>query len=158
MSIADELRVWASRQIMARDAFDTLLAIADRIDAEHEREVGEKIEAIRRDVEEFWTLLPRDADGEPIHVGDVMDYLEALHPDVPARFKVQDMFYCGNGKWHLRAYPATYDPMKCRHHHAPTVEDVLREFGDWYAHTKGGCDEDGIIAEYAAKLQLREDV
>ena len=36
----------------------------------------------------------------------------------------------------------------------PTVEDVLREFGDWYAHTKGGCDEDGIIAEYAKRLRL----
>jgi hypothetical protein len=40
--------------------------------------------------------------------------------------------------------------------YVPTVEDVLREFGDWYAHTKGGCDEDGIIAEYAAKLRLAE--
>ena len=43
-----------------------------------------------------------------------------------------------------------------RHHRPPTVEDVLREFGDWYAHTKGGCDEDGVIADFAKRLRLAE--
>lgn len=164
MSITDELRhnIKGAEQLYGREC-KRLTAIADRIDAEHEKSV---VDALLNDglpmsdevmAELGWIRLPVDADGVPIHVGDVMDYLEALHTDVPARFKVQDMFYFGKGEWRLRAYPATYEPEKCRHYHALTVEDVLIEFGEWYAHTKGGCDEDGIIAEYAAKLQLRED-
>lgn len=117
--------------------------------------------------EHGWVKLPVDADGVPIHIGDELECIEALHPEVPARFKVQDMFYRGNGEWHLRAYPATYDPKKCRHHHKPTVEDVLREFAYVGIHigAKDGlvagefnfyADEDSI-AKYAAKLRLAGD-
>ena len=31
--------------------------------------------------------------------------------------------------------------------------EKLREFGDWYAHTKGGCDEDTVLTEYAAEIR-----
>ena len=43
MSITDELRAWAARELagwkMARERFDELTAIADRIDAEHEEAI-----------------------------------------------------------------------------------------------------------------------
>ena len=145
MSITDELREYTEKQIkwmdMTKVHYRKLFAIADRIDAAADGMVE----------------LPKDADGVPIRIGDELDYLEALHTDVPARFKVQDMFYFGKGEWRLRAYPATYEPKKCRHHHAPSVEDVLTEMfakaierGEL---TNGGAQ---TIAEYAKRLTLAE--
>lgn len=47
---------------------------------------------------------------------------------------------------------------ECRHYHAPTVEDVLTEFAAKLIErgelTNGGAQ---TIAEYAAKLMLKED-
>ena len=49
MSITDELREWAARELaswkMARERYDALAAIADRIDAEH-RAALEKLSAL----------------------------------------------------------------------------------------------------------------
>ena len=49
MSITDELREWAARELaswkMARERYDALAAIADRIDAEHRRAL-EKVSAM----------------------------------------------------------------------------------------------------------------
>lgn len=163
MSITDELREYASNNDIMHYHHE-YIAIADRIDAEHERVRAESSITIidmtdESMAEHGWVRLPKDADGEYIHIGDELDYLEALHTDVPARFKVQDMFYYGNGKWHLRAYPATYEPEKCRHHHAPTVEDVLLEFADLVRKERVelATISDNAITEYASKLQLRED-
>ena len=90
--------------------------------------------------------LPKDKDGVTIRVGDTLD--GCGETTVVRRLTLDDdgwFMTCENGPWF------GFDAFT---HHKPTVEDVLREFGDWYAHTKGGCDEDGIIAEYAAKLRL----
>lgn len=145
MSITDELRGFANSGMSAMECVvysDKLIAIADRIDA-----------VVKGMVE-----LPKDADGEHIHMGDKMECFTSQHRDVPKVFEVQRIIMDNITGWRLVAYPATYVPEECRHYHAPTVEDVLLEFGEWYAHTKGGCDEDGIIAEYAAKLRLiKED-
>lgn len=43
------------------------------------------------------------------------------------------------------------------HYHAPTVEDVLREFFSRYVTTKSKDEDDAIIAEYATKLRLAGD-
>jgi hypothetical protein len=63
MSVTDELRSWAARELagwkMARERFDALTEIADRIDAE----VGER-----------YMRLPVGEDGKPIHVGDTVDW------------------------------------------------------------------------------------
>ena len=166
MSITDELRERAHGFHVFNE--ERLLAIADRIDAEHGREMEERADRyseLRAKMNNCYIELPVDADGVPIHVGEELDYLEALHPDVPSRFKVQDMFYFGNGEWRLRAYPATYEPEKCRHYHAPTVEDVLLEACKAYhglmtesmsdiAHDMPAPSE--IIAEYAKRLTLAE--
>jgi hypothetical protein len=110
--------------------------------------------------------LPVDADGVPIHVGDVME------ADNGTTFEVEHISLY---QWGWRCVGEGTDrsgvtctahaiPDGCRHHHAPTVEDVLREFAhvgiriaakhgikageiDFYA------DEDAI-AEYAARLRL----
>lgn len=160
-----------------RGTLEDLTAIADRIDAEHEAKVSYWQGASYKDgyddgfasaddwlaqhedamAEHGWMRLPVDADGEYIHIGDELECIEALHPEVPARFKVQDMFYRGNGEWHLRAYPATYDPKKCRHHHERTVEELLRDYASRILIASCIDEEDELVAEYAAKLRLAGD-
>ena len=78
MSITDELREYASTRISPNKGL--LLAIADRIDAEHERLMQEQPFTIdmvpmtdERMAEHGWMRLPKDADGEPVHLGDVME-------------------------------------------------------------------------------------
>ena len=76
MSITDELREYASGW-KDRSCHEHLLAIADRIDAEHEkmlRKVAESLTTTYEDMEEDgWVRLPVDADGVPIHVGDAIE-------------------------------------------------------------------------------------
>lgn len=101
-----------------------------------------------------YVKLPLDADGVPIRPGD-----ELVNYETNERLFVYDVELYEDERW-LVIDGETMDsihPDRVRHYHAPTVEDVLREFGDWYVHTKGGCDEDGILAEYAAKLRLAGD-
>ncbi len=164
MSITDELREWKGH-IQTRLAPEAVLAlrgelnaIADRIDEEHEKQVTDAftrgvidgIDMAEHSIE--YAKLPVDADGELIRTGDMMQI-----KDCDGRwcgpFKVLYQVFTG-AEWRIVLDAGTYAPKECRHYHAPTVEDVLREFGDRYARTKGGCDEDGIIAEYAAKLRL----
>jgi hypothetical protein len=184
MSITDELREYAQSWRETPNLMDELDAgdidgilgdiehIADRIDAEHEAKVAYWQGASYKDgydegfasadywlaqhedamAEHGWVRLPVDADGVPIRVGDVMDGTcpSGKHVNGTVSAIGDGVFWLSNVQFSLK-------PDYMHHYHEPTVEDVLREFGDWYAHTKGGCDEDGIIAEYAAKLQLKED-
>ena len=149
MSITDELRKWASVEVPYKYGHQ-LLAIADRIDAEHESEVS-----CTADKWDYWESthveLPRDADGEYIHVGDVME---------TENFGVVEV----EGFIHKAIAFSVYDPQparictvpasQCRHHHEPTVEDVLCEMIDAIDDDRYG--QDRIIAEYAAKLRLAE--
>lgn len=155
MAITDELRKWA--QVCGIKYDSKLYEIADNIDAAHCKALGETaaaayaegVESVPIAVDEnAWVRLPVDADGVPIRVGDKINVCQTKNVEVVG---VGDQvvfthYYMGDYHKHFAG--------DCHHHRAPTVEDVLREFGDWYAHTKGGCDEDGIIAEYAAKLRL----
>ena len=139
MSITDELREWAKEHLSRSSIF----VIADRIDA-----------AVEGMVE-----LPKDADGEYIHIGDVMDSkVDHLFDGRP--FEVRALVLCEDG-WEAAdgRFGNRYEPNSLRHHYAPTVEDVLREFADRVCNSghQWGLDAADTIAEYAAKLQLRED-
>lgn len=101
--------------------------------------------------------LPKDAHGEYIRVGDTLDgYGKTI--------EVVEMRY-GRGGWVLisRDGSGYADTFAFTHHHAPTVEDVLREFADelWNRYCIGGTSSDcgvrELEAEYAAKLTLRGD-
>lgn len=170
MAITDELREqvrrnWDHECGMTRE----LLAIADRIDAEHEKAVRDGYNdgydagfasaddwyADHADEleEHGWVALPRDADGVPIRVGDEMAW------ETGERIRVASMEYNGHG-WLMRDYMG--DPhhlYNARHYHAPTVEDVLREFAL-------ACEDEGnagpavmrLAAEYAKRLRLAEGV
>ena len=169
MSITDELREWAHGfNGPWRRNEEMLLAIANRIDAEHERAVMSAMnDALYHANDESmaelgWVRLPKDADGVPFRIGDKVDsdhYEDGTVTGIQF-YKI----YNGGIRTLIAVRPDGWDvatwrtPDEYRHHHEPTVEDVLREFGDWYAHTKGGCDEDGILAEYAAKLRMAKEV
>ena len=95
-----------------------------------------------------YTPLPVDADGVPIHVGDVMEL------DSGAVEEVESMHYYGSGGWTTTTtHNATAMPSIIRHHHAPTVEDVIL---DAISRCVGHLPEywDKPIAECAAKLRL----
>ena len=154
---------WDERNRVRRE----LTAIADRIDAEHERVRAESIIDMTDEsmAEHGWIRLPKDADGEPIRMGDLVT--------VPWKDKVYEVagFSCSKQLCSgIRTiWIDVYSPEKqrnvplcgansCRHYHAPTVEDVLTEFAAKLIErgelTNGAAQ---TIAEYAAKLRLADD-
>lgn len=176
MAITDELREWFDRYTMRKDVYDELLAIADRIDAAHEEALGSKVAmaiSVGEDGTEFVSMpakelskhyveLPKDADGEYIHIGDRMENNERV-----ARIVLTD------GSWepsvYLEKMPNVLHEYFCSeisHYHAPTVEDVLQEFAQKMDENMGMYTGEAIdadewqqadsktIAEYAAKLRL----
>ena len=113
------------------------------------------IDGIEREVADM-VPLPMDADGVPIHVGDRVQ----LIGNDPST--VSHMSLAGDG-W--RVY-AKYDgdlgtgsgePSRIRHHHTPTVEDVLREFADAWAEWKDGAAMMNPVETFAARLRLAGD-
>ena len=159
VSITDELCEYVSTA--DRDVYTgKLLAIADRIDAAHEEAMQREHEsaydagyAEHEDAmaEHGWVRLPKDADGEYIHIGDRMENNERV-----ARIVLTD------GSWEPSVYlsklPNFLHERFCHeisHYHGPTVEDVLHSFiCDVEEDVR---DEREIIAEYAAKLRLAGD-
>lgn len=98
--------------------------------------------------------LPVDADGVPIHVGDVMEniFCPPVHREVTG--VGVECFYGwddGNGRY------SQFGVSCYRHHHEPTVEDVLDEFFGKANLPDGTQTRAEIIAEFAAKLRLAGD-
>ena len=165
MSITSELRLVAADPYTGWVPTDKqqadLRAMADRIDAEHEAACaaayGNGVESVALPDMTAYVKLPLDADGVPIHVGDVME------ADNGTTFEVEHIslypwgWRCdGEGKDRSGVTCTAHAiPDGCRHHHAPTVEDLLREYAL-------KCEEAGnsgpevkrLATEYAARLML----
>ena len=166
MSITDELRKEANKADWVHCT--TLRAIADRIDAEHERQCAESWmrghdawAAIDRSddmAEHGWIRLPKDADGVSIRIGDVMElvsYDEDYRPVIRTVDAVGEQVFFAWSKPSGRY--AQYEACAYRHYHATTVEDVLREMADRiYADEDEPRDRDAIVAKYAKRLTLAE--
>ena len=107
------------------------------------------IDNIEREVADM-VPLPVDADGVPIHVGDVLDGYGKTIEVVELRY--------GRSGWVLisRDGNGYADCAAFSHHHAPTVEDVLREFVDEFNRDDTELSDGEIIERFAAKLQLKE--
>ena len=192
MSITDELRGY----VMSCDERSTpmtpsrLLEYADRIDAEHESKVSywqgasykdgydegfasaddyftDKRETLK---EHGWVKLPVDADGVPIHVGDVVT-MQLLFGGESKPLVVDRMELSHGRDGDLWCVALDTDkecwnePSLMHHYTLPTVEDVLLEACKAYhglmvesmsdvAHDMQAPSE--VIAEYAAKLRLAE--
>ena len=170
MSITDELREWMDRTTIRFDdrgcllgTAEELTAIADRIDAEHEKACDDAwdngYEADYLGIEKWltehpqvmehhgWVRLPLDADGVPIHIGDVIAYEDNTKPKEVVALVPPSVVMVEDGPH--------YADM-CRHYREPTVEDVLREFvTEFNRDDTELCDEE-IIEQFAAKLRLAE--
>ena len=179
MSITDELRRYISgpaKSGISRICENAIANIADRIDAEHEsacaEAYGNGVQSVALPDMTAYVKLPVDVDGVPIRVGDEMEGVNKYDTLKEIRGKVITVSFESNGvidvairvwdsdgkSWH-RAY-LDPDASIYRHHRAPTVEDVLREFlGECeHASTLGYTDmPQDIFNTYAAKLRLAGD-
>lgn len=164
MAITDELREYAKSSCgVMYSAYQVILAIADRIDAENEREcheqyvcgaehgIGASIEASMIQ-ERGYIELPKDANGEAIHIGDTVEWVdEPHHPITVVGVGKNTLFYIDDDANVLWTMAIT------KRHHAKTIEEVLDELLQRFAEDGyDGCTAD-LVAEYAAKLQLREE-
>ena len=111
-----------------------------------------------------WGLvrMPKDADGEPIRIGDVMEWCDSGETLTVEGIGRDVLFYIDGENAELTA------ARNKRHHHAPTVEDVLREFAQEMNENMGMYTGETIDADewrdadartvekFAAKLRLAE--
>lgn len=129
--------------------------------------MGEEIRRLKAERDEYlescrlWEFkcksmveLPRDADGELIHVRDMMDGYNKTIEVVELRY--------GRSGWVLisRDGNAYADTHAFTHHRKPTVESVLRQFlGECESAANLGYDEvpQEVFDDYAAKLRLVGD-
>lgn len=158
MRITDELREWWVHKfpVMDSELHQDFMAIAGRIDAEHERAAVGCIHydperhycAVHGDTENGWVRLPVDADGEYIRIGDVMEWCDNGETLTVEGIGNDVLFYIDgeNAEWTAARNK--------RHHHEPTVEDVLDEFFGKANLPDGTQTRAEIIAEFAAKLRL----
>ena len=182
MAITDELREYTEEQIkwldMTKVHYRKLFAIADRIDAEHHaaiRRWQQEIDALRDELREAVRLsedkasdmveLPKDADGEYIHIGDWMENGERVERIVLTDGSWEPYVYLAKTPYVLHEYFCN----EISHYKQPTVEDVLRDMhakldevtalyvGEAIDSDERDRDVARIFAEYAAKLRLAGD-
>lgn len=168
MSITTELRDFVGGLACHKSTRDMLCEIADRIDQEHEECAGfaRRLEDAASKGEEVtifgtdYVPLPTDAEGVPFRVGDHVEVPDGLPSEgKPWQVGTITRLDLGAMCWHVRVIAGgmghTYLTENVRHHHAPTVEDVLTEFTAKLIErsrlTNGAAQ---TIAEYAAKLRL----
>lgn len=197
MSITDELREWFKDRLFMANGWQEIHDIADRIDAEHEKaedewkakdgqswlhgyaecraELMEGNEAIAASLEEAgWVKLPVSEDGDVLHIGELVDEkLPFGGYAAPAPIDTMELSRGASGYgWMVKLDAenrALISPKLLRHHHEPTVEDVLREFAEkmaentamyvaesWDADERDEADA-AAIAEFASRLRLAGD-
>lgn len=110
-------------------------------------EINEIADEIEAEIESRYMLLPCDADGVPIHVGD----------EVMLDSWSKPRFVFGIARIYWVDEDGTAFHAKNTHHFKTrTVEDVLRDCcNEWNQH----CGEDweqGVYAKYAAELRMRD--
>ena len=191
MSITDDLRKEArgfGRYVYTAPQADCLTAIANRIDAEHEAKVSYWQGASYKDgydegfasaddwlgqhedamAEHGWVKLPVSEDGDVLHIGELVDEkLPFGGYAAPAPIDTMELSRGASGYvWMVKLDAenrALISPKLLRHHHEPTVEDVLLEFARFWSdeeltdieHLQPHAAQ--TIAEYAAKLRLAGD-
>lgn len=147
-SIADELGKAQDERFdneMWKQGYDAGFASADDWLAQHEDAMAEH----------GWVRLPKDADGEYIHVND-----EVIDWDTPrVVVAVSEDSICLAG-YESDSYYRMGIARNYAHYHKPTVEDVLREFAEKITDSQipnVHPTYEEAIAEYTAKLRLAGD-
>ena len=164
MSITDELREWFKDRIFMGNGWQELQSIADRIDAEHEEAIQQAlmdeggVPATDENMAEHgWVRLPKDADGDYIHIGDVLEWVRYKDGDQTI---VRTVSGIGNGVFFAwsdeQGRYAQYEAHAYRHHHAPTVEDVLMDLlGEWSDEGNDATPTE-LAEKYAKRLTLAD--
>lgn len=115
-------------------------------DASRER-LNESLDEIEQEIAERYIELPVDADGVPIHVGDVIQFVNE-QGGTGAKVEVcaisKHYAYYGEGKHFYKA-------SMCRHVNPRTIEDAISDALRDYAITDMSRDE--VIAKYADDLR-----
>ena len=161
------------------DAIDAIHAGLERENAELRRQLDSLMYECRPMTDENmaehgWVRLPVDADGVPIHIGELVDErLPFGGYAAPAPIDTMELYRGASGYgWMVKLDAenrALISPKLLRHHHEPTVEDVLREMhaeldevtalyvGEAIDSDERDRDEARIFAEYAKRLTLAGD-
>ena len=138
--ITTELREWAHAMLVD--------GVAKRVD-----QYCDAIDAVHRNLEDMvgggWMKLPVDADGVPIHIGDMMVYADGTHPKEVIAVTGTTVYLCDDGP--------RYADM-CRHYSPPTVESILAEYTEHLCElctTEYACDStrEELMRQYADKLE-----
>lgn len=113
-------------------------------------------DAIETELSERYVALPLDAEGEPIHVGDVMESRGGTVFEVEEISLYSYGWRCDGHGRDKNGYEcnAHISPIDLTHHHPPTVEDVLYELTNRLFDDDESSTDKELIAEYAAKLRL----
>ena len=172
MGLTDELREWARNHraelSLGQLSERKILDIANRIQTTATtNSLDAYFNGYSMAIDEFADKsihLPVDANFVPIHAGDRLDgYGKTI--------EVVELRYVRSG-WVMVSKDgnAYADSSAFKHHHAPTVEDVLREFAEKMNENLGMYTGEAIdadewrdadaktVAEYAAKLRLADEV
>lgn len=114
--------------------------------------IDKLVREAQRELDNRYQLLPLDADGEIIHVGDKMfcDDDVFVVCGVGRENGVAAVYYTEEGGYN--AYFASV----CHHYHKPTVEDLLKRFGAIYGATNID-DLDSLVAKYAETIRESVD-
>ena len=150
----DELcdNIYKEHEKMLSEQYDSLTVDMQPMTDENMAEVVgfcrrlEDAAAKHEDVEIFgvgYTALPMDADGEYIHVGDILlGYNDTATVKGLSLSEGGWELICDNGIWH--------DPEEFVHYHKPTVEEILQEFRDEVAL---GYVTKEVIDEFADRIR-----
>lgn len=153
----EELQAWTATHLK-RGRF---------VDGEDLKQLAQLIENIQHEVSADYVELPKDADGEPIHVGERVQFID-YNPSTVSHMSLADDGWRVYVKYDGGIGTGSGEPKRIRHYHAPTVEDVLRDMhaeldevtalyvGEVIDSDERDHDEARIFAEYAQRLQLRE--
>lgn len=102
------------------------------------------LDGVEREVAERFIELPTDADGVPIHPGDVMRYHEYV-------FEVKEMTHA-EGMWSVSDMSDTVARPCELAHHEPTVEDVLWLLIGEYEGCEGTEEARACVRRFARML------
>lgn len=113
------------------------------------------IDEIEREIAEKYMELPVDADGVPIHVGDVVEFGESRNQGIVKAFNEHMVItlHVDDDYMNYAKYGLLWNADECRHVEPRTVEDVLRDCcNEWNEHL-GDDWESGVYAKYADELR-----
>lgn len=127
MSITDELRAGGKHAPVSNTRWlgeEELAAIADLIDAEHKKAVERaRMDGMDATFGDGWVELPVDADGVPIHVGDVMEWPDGSTFDVVG-ISANTLFYVEHDFDDSAQWTAAHNK---RHHQPDSWERIIQD-------------------------------